>query len=50
MKRAQIQFALDNLAHGRVEWFTPADHDLHAQFPLQFAGVVDDAITSGFFS
>ena len=49
-KRAQIQFALDNLAHGRVEWFTPADHDLHAQFPLQFAGVVDDAITSGFFS
>jgi pimeloyl-ACP methyl ester carboxylesterase len=49
-KRAQIQFALDNLAYGRVEWFTPADHDLHAQFPLQFAGVVDDAITSGFFS
>jgi pimeloyl-ACP methyl ester carboxylesterase len=49
-KRAQIQFALDNLSHGRVEWFTPADHDLHAQFPLQFAGVVDDAITSGFFS
>jgi pimeloyl-ACP methyl ester carboxylesterase len=50
MKRAQIQNALDNLAHGRVDWFTPADHDLHAQFPLQFAGVVDDAITSGFFS
>ena len=49
-KRAQIQFALDTLSHGRVEWFTPADHDLHAQFPLQFAGVVDDAITSGFFS
>jgi pimeloyl-ACP methyl ester carboxylesterase len=49
-KRAQIQFALDNLSHSRVEWFTPADHDLHAQFPLQFAGVVDDAITSGFFS
>ena len=49
-KRAQIQLALDTLAHGRVEWFTPADHDLHAQFPLQFAGVVDDAITSGFFS
>ena len=49
-KRTQIQDALDNLSHGRVEWFTPADHDLHAQFPLQFAGVIDDAITSGFFS
>jgi hypothetical protein len=46
----KFRIALDNLAHGRVEWFTPADHDLHAQFPLQFAGVVDDAITSGFFS
>ena len=49
-KRAQIQLALDSLQKGRAEWFTPADHDLHAQFPLQFAGVIDDAITSGFFS
>ena len=49
-KRAQIQLALDSLQKGRAEWFIPADHDLHAQFPLQFAGVIDDAITSGFFS
>ncbi|CAB4752620.1 unannotated protein [freshwater metagenome] len=49
-KRQQIKTALDALPKGRVEWFTPADHDLHAQFPLQFAGVIDEAITSGFFS
>ena len=49
-KRTQIQLALDSLQKGRAEWFTPADHDLHAHFPIQFAGVIDDAITSGFFS
>lgn len=49
-KRDQIAVALSQLKHGRVEWFIPADHDLHAQFPHRFAAVVDDAITSGFFS
>ncbi len=49
-KREQIQFALDTLSNCRVEWFVPADHDLHAQYPQQFAGVIDQSITSGFFS
>lgn len=50
LKRSQIAHALEELQRARVEWFIPADHDLHAQFPDRFAAVVDDAITSGFFS
>jgi pimeloyl-ACP methyl ester carboxylesterase len=49
-KRAQIAQALRVLPRAKVEWFEPADHDLHAQFPQRFAAVVDDAITTGFFS
>ena len=49
-KRAQITQALRVLPRAKVEWFEPADHDLHAQFPHRFAAVVDDALTTGFFS
>jgi pimeloyl-ACP methyl ester carboxylesterase len=49
-KRAQIAHALRVLPRAKVEWFEPADHDLHAQFPLRFAAVVDDALSTGFFS
>lgn len=50
MKRQQISVALSLLAHARVEWFEPADHDLHAQFPERFAAVIEDALTTGFFA
>jgi pimeloyl-ACP methyl ester carboxylesterase len=49
-KRAQLATALRVLPRAKVEWFEPADHDLHAQFPERFAAVVDDALTTGFFS
>ena len=49
-KRAQIAQALRVLPRAKVEWFEPADHDLHAQFPDRFAAVIDDALTTGFFS
>lgn len=49
-KRKQVAEAVASLAKGRAEWFEPADHDLHAQFPDRFASVVDDAISTGFFS
>ena len=49
-KRKQVAHAVATLARGRAEWFEPADHDLHAQFPGRFASVVDDAISTGFFS
>lgn len=49
-KREQVNTAVNELARGRAEWFVPADHDLHAQFPDRFASTVHDAITTGFFS
>ena len=49
-KREQVAHAVASLHRGRAEWFEPADHDLHAQFPDRFASVVDDAISTGFFS
>lgn len=50
VKRQQIALALSQLQQARVEWFEPADHDLHAQFPDRFAAVVDHAISTGFFT
>lgn len=49
-KREQLTVAHQQLAACRVEWFEPADHDLHAQFPERFALVIHDAITSEFFA
>jgi len=49
-KRRQVAHAVATLSRGSAEWFDPADHDLHAQFPDRFAAVVDDAINTGFFS
>lgn len=49
-KRAQIAAALEQMPRARAEWFEPADHDLHAQFPDRFAAVVDNAISTGFFA
>jgi pimeloyl-ACP methyl ester carboxylesterase len=49
-KREQLRVAEASLAQARVEWFEPADHDLHAQFPERFAHVIHDAITSEFFA
>ncbi|MEI7966810.1 MAG: alpha/beta hydrolase [Actinomycetota bacterium] len=49
-KRSAIQHAMQLVPNVRVEWFSPADHDLHAQHPSRFAQVVHAAITDGFFS
>lgn len=50
VKKDQIELALRMLPSATVEWFNPADHDLHAQYPDRFAAVVDNAITTGFFA
>lgn len=34
----------------RVHWFSPADHDVHAQKPREFVEVVTNALNDGFFS
>ena len=49
-KRSAIELAEQLVPKVRVEWFSPADHDLHAQHPSRFAEVVHAAITDGFFS
>ena len=48
-KRDAISVATRYLPKSRVEWFSPADHDLHAQHPERFAQAVHAAITDGFF-
>lgn len=37
-------------AHVRVEWFAPAHHDLHAQFPDRWARTLDSHIKGGFLA
>ena len=49
-KRHAIEHALQRVPKVRVEWFSPADHDLHAQHPVRFAQAVHKATTDGFFS
>jgi len=49
-KRHAVERALDSVPKVRVEWFSPADHDLHAQHPVRFAQVVHTATTDGFFT
>ena len=49
-KREAIDTALSMVPVSRVEWFSPADHDLHAQYPERFAAVLHAATTDGFFS
>lgn len=40
-KRDGIDRAVLQLAHGWAEWFSPADHDVHAQFPGPVAGLLE---------
>lgn len=49
-KREMITIAEQTLRRGKVVWFDPADHDLHAQHPQRFADTVHNAITEGFFA
>ena len=49
-KRHAVEQALSMVPVVRVEWFSPADHDLHAQYPERFAQVVHNATKDGFFA
>jgi pimeloyl-ACP methyl ester carboxylesterase len=49
-KELALDRAQSLLPRCRVEWFRPADHDLHAQHPERFAAVVHDATQDGFFA
>lgn len=41
-KREAIDRALAGIADGRVRWFSPADHDVHAQHPREVAQLLLD--------
>ena len=43
-KEAAVARALSTLPAGRVHWFRPADHDVHAQHPAEVAAVLHDAV------
>jgi len=32
-----------------VRWFEDADHDIHAQYPIELADLIDSRIRAGFF-
>jgi len=49
-KREAIALSLKLVPRARVEWFSPADHDLQAQQPQRLAQVLHDATIDGFFS
>lgn len=49
-KRSALERAKSLLAKCRIHWFTPADHDVHAQKPREFVDAVAQAIDDGFFS
>lgn len=42
LRRASVEAAERGIQHCRVEWFQPADHDLHAQFPERCARSLAD--------
>ncbi len=47
-KEAAIETALRALRQGRVHWFRPAHHDLHAQHPERTANVLVSHVEEGF--
>lgn len=40
-KRTSVEHALQEIRRSEVHWFPGADHDLHAQKPVEFAEAVD---------
>ncbi|MBK9180198.1 MAG: alpha/beta hydrolase [Acidimicrobiales bacterium] len=48
-KRRSVEAAASALPRGRVHWFSPADHDVHAQYPAEVAEVLRAAATDPAF-
>ncbi|MHB1445250.1 MAG: alpha/beta fold hydrolase [Acidimicrobiales bacterium] len=46
-KRKSVDEALAALPKGKAHWFSPADHDIHAQFPVELAAVLHVEATEG---
>ena len=50
LKRQEYSHAMSQNDHVRVEWFSPAHHDVHAQFPDKWAMTLHKYIEDGFFA
>lgn len=48
-KQADVDAAVAALQRGRAVWFSPADHDVHAQYPVEVASVLLQQVQEGFF-
>ena len=48
-KRDAVHAAIAALAHGRGEWFSPAHHDVHAQYPAEVAALLHRSATEADF-
>ena len=46
-KGKSVDEALAALPRGKSHWFSPADHDIHAQFPVELADVLHLEATEG---
>ena len=46
-KRRNVDEAVRSLPRGAARWFSPADHDIHAQFPDELADVLHAEATAG---
>jgi len=48
-KQVAVDNAIEALTCGRVEWFRPAHHDVHAQHPGLIANLLEKTVTDPFF-
>ena len=46
-KRSSVDAAVAAIPRAEAHWFSPADHDIHAQFPVELADVIHAAATHG---
>lgn len=46
-KRSSVEAAVATIPRAEAHWFSPADHDIHAQFPVELADVIHAAATTG---
>jgi pimeloyl-ACP methyl ester carboxylesterase len=48
-KRKSVAIAEKIIPTVRVHWFEDADHDIHAQYPVELAELLDNQVKEGFF-
>lgn len=46
-KRSSVEAAVAAMPRARAVWFSPADHDVHAQFPVEVADLLHRETTEG---